>query len=885
MVARSVRAIQPTSQDIGDVDTADCTIRVGVVRSVLTGPDEAVELVSTALSVKNPKAKYSRASKFGWDGSTKFLRRPGNSFETGLLARVQRVLQEHKYRVALVEPRETAQQRLPLAPPTTIEWRPYQLQAFQLFRTLPVPRLILQCPTGGGKTKIGVEMARQHGGCVLWVVPTQALLRQTLDQLRESLPTVTLGVVGDGEFQLGEVTVGLTASLKNSVTAPYFRDFDMLIEDECFPGSTMVGNVPISSIQVGDVVPAWYQDSYVMAKVTHTMRSRALSLVRLTVSGEKIVCTPNHPILTETGWVAAGKLCAGSVVLCWTHHDSTIRSSVHDMSESNAGGNTCSEKALQKIGPCILLRDVSNNAGQAGSFSEIQGSGSPPVGADGDSSNVHVVWRVDQSHNQGNPAPLALSETRLLQRAVSAPVVCTALVKNDGRDEPTLRLPTNAGAQPNEVPNVAGESFLHLASNGPQAADARGQRETDPRCPASTCQRIRLASGSRRVYGAASGFQGAPQSLQGGCGEQSREDRDRSGRREPRIADGTGPGQAERRLPERRRVDSVEVLEPGRDGTFGGVCPDGYVYNLEVERAHTYIVGLGLIVHNCHHASAATWLAVAKACVGARTRLGLSGTAVNIKDPVRALHMEGALGPIVVLTDTTALTQQGYLARATIRFVRPPASSYPSYEDVREIVLPDWKRDPRRLQTMGSQLYGTFYERGITTNRERNARVLRIAMHHAKQGHRVLVLCRIVEHARALHDWWSAVSRQYPCWQLDRDDVGTGRAEAVLGAFRAATTGALLIATPFFREGVDLPEIDAFVNAAGGKSEVDTLQALGRALRPRADKTTVDVYDFADGGAPTDRPDKDHLALHTLERVRLYREQGHALVGAVPGPQ
>ena len=47
------------------------------------------------------------------------------------------------------------------------------------------------------------------------------------------------------------------------------------------------------------------------------------------------------------------------------------------------------------------------------------------------------------------------------------------------------------------------------------------------------------------------------------------------------------------------RVDSVEILEPGSDGRFGGVCPDGQVYNLEVEDTHTYFAE-GILVHNCH---------------------------------------------------------------------------------------------------------------------------------------------------------------------------------------------------------------------------------------------------------------------------------------------
>jgi hypothetical protein len=32
------------------------------------------------------------------------------------------------------------------------------------------------------------------------------------------------------------------------------------------------------------------------------------------------------------------------------------------------------------------------------------------------------------------------------------------------------------------------------------------------------------------------------------------------------------------------------------------VCPDGHVYNIEVAGTHTYLIGGGLVAHNCHHA-------------------------------------------------------------------------------------------------------------------------------------------------------------------------------------------------------------------------------------------------------------------------------------------
>lgn len=69
-------------------------------------------------------------------------------------------------------------------------------------------------------------------------------------------------------------------------------------------------------------------------------------------------------------------------------------------------------------------------------------------------------------------------------------------------------------------------------------------------------------------------------------------------------AKGAGPKEGE--LLGLERVDRVEVLEPGVDGRYGGLCPDGYVYNLEVEEHHTYVAN-GYVVHNCHHQVSEKW--------------------------------------------------------------------------------------------------------------------------------------------------------------------------------------------------------------------------------------------------------------------------------------
>ena len=73
----------------------------------------------------------------------------------------------------------------------------------------------------------------------------------------------------------------------------------------------------------------------------------------------------------------------------------------------------------------------------------------------------------------------------------------------------------------------------------------------------------------------------------------------------------------------------------------------------------------------------------------------------------------------------------------------------------------------------------------------------------------------------------------------------------------------VLIATTIFQTGVDIPEITHLINARGLKSEIATLQALGRALRTHSSKQEVYIYDFMDK-AP-------YLEKHSKERIKSYK--------------
>lgn len=72
----------------------------------------------------------------------------------------------------------------------------------------------------------------------------------------------------------------------------------------------------IDQIQVGDMVMSWDKDKMVQKKVVRTYTSIATQLVKVSILGKPIWCTPEHPFLTSNrGWVNAEHLKKGDVLV------------------------------------------------------------------------------------------------------------------------------------------------------------------------------------------------------------------------------------------------------------------------------------------------------------------------------------------------------------------------------------------------------------------------------------------------------------------------------------------------------------------------------------------------------------------------------------------
>ena len=155
-----------------------------------------------------------------------------------------------------------------------------------------------------------------------------------------------------------------------------------------------------------------------------------------------------------------------------------------------------------------------------------------------------------------------------------------------------------------------------------------------------------------------------------------------------------------------------------------------------------------------------------------------------------------------------------------------------------------------------SERYKELYEDMIMNNEERNRAIVEKAVKLAKKGHRVLIDVRRIEHGKILVEMLREkgmnaefLSSQSP----DRWEI--------LEKFKTGEIS-ILVST-LLKEGVDIPEISTIILAGGGKSDIMTIQTIGRALRPKKGMKAV-IVDIQD--------DDPLLFTHFIERQKALKQ-------------
>lgn len=241
-----------------------------------------------------------------------------------------------------------------------------------------------------------------------------------------------------------------------------------------------------------------------------------------------------------------------------------------------------------------------------------------------------------------------------------------------------------------------------------------------------------------------------------------------------------------------------------------------------------------VILDECHHGSAEKMIETLNKIPGYH-RFGFSGT--PLKDKVLPdLKLIAATGEVIVEVTNEEMIGLGHSAKPII-YVHNVSS-----------------------EVDGEFNYHQAYETFIVTNEDRNSLVAKLA---SESYSIALIVVERIDHGNILKD-------MIPYSQfLNGSDSMEDRLQAIEN-MRAGVNG-VYIATSIFDEGIDVPNIDTLILAAGGKSVIRLLQRIGRGLRKKEGENILTVHDFYDDT-------NDYLESHSVQRMKIYEQEGFEVI-------
>ena len=423
--------------------------------------------------------------------------------------------------------------------------RPYQDKLIQDARASLVSSdsTLIVLPPGGGKTVLTARMmdgAARRGRRAVFAVHRKELLDQTVETMR--LTGIDPGVIAPGHPEEPNklIQVASIQTLARPARLYMTPSPDLYVVDECFPAGTMISDVPIEQIKVGDFVLSFddRRMGVVSRRVVRTFKRKTCEVIRICLeNGDCVVCTPNHPIFTDRGWCHAEKIAQGSGV-----YVSSVRGMRNDdgVSVSQRLRDMASEQEN------LLFGCVHENKDPKGFFGNNEADKSLPIGnhfAEDERKKSDVdLWRP----------------------------------RENGEDTSTNRTQTVSPGRKRKW----GDNNAKVAARGSWGRLGK---------------RAHCDNGGRPNF-----WMSHAKSLQSRYSQPSKDDCYRGGRRIALLEEGSGAGCSENHFLAIQRVASVEVFKQGSSPEFEHLCPNGDVFNLEVSGTHTYFAN-GFAVHNCHH--------------------------------------------------------------------------------------------------------------------------------------------------------------------------------------------------------------------------------------------------------------------------------------------
>lgn len=825
------------------------TIRVGNITSKIIeyiGPETQTAL-KKALSYIISGSQFSTYAQLGWDGTKNLFNTRNNTFPTGLLRKAREVLYSLDYEVILEDTRVK-----PTGFPIllkNVKLRDYQEECVK--EMCRVGRGLIQVGTSGGKTIITSALLANLGVNSLVIVPTKELLKQTAKAISNVLG-IKVGIIGDGEKDIGKITVATFQSLTTSkdtkkrkydpirnkwsmvddkeVTVrpdlkEYLENVECVLNDECFPNGMKVntekGYINISKI-VNQKLPlkVWSfntekQVFELKNILNYYKKPSPEKLIKIMFSKHSVVrATLNHPfyILKDNNIikVKAEELKEGDLVVSMPRKG-TAKDNIPN--------------ALNDVQKQIILGSILGD----GSL-RVEKNGCRLSLCQGEAQKSYLDWKIKLL---GNLITSNIKEGRsgycdnkiYYTSTVMHPFIQFYNIKDEVshvkrvlKDLGPLGLAIwfmDDGSRGYTNYCLHTESFC-LDS---QKLFAQFFKERYNICPSIySCEK----KGKKYYY---LSFSAADSRIF------------------ERIIYPFIHPCLQYKLVDYKTTrssytpNSNEILY-GVSQIKGISIEDSkspFVYNIEVEDNHNYLVGNNKLVSNCHHLAASSLQQIYDACPNAYYRYGVSATPFHDSD--EDVLIEAVTGRLLKKFSASYLITHNWISQPFIHLIQ-------------------FKQD--RLPT--GTTYAKAYEQRVIKNAERNDLVRRLAEMEADKGNSVLISVRQINHGEIIYKLLKDKYKDKVVF-LNSKVASSKVSEVLQQLFRKEVL--IVIATSLINEGVSINSLDSLIFASCPKSPIITIQLCGRVLRRTETKNTVNIYDIQDYGCK-------YLTSASKERVNVY---------------
>jgi superfamily II DNA or RNA helicase len=547
--------------------------------------------------------------------------------------------------------------------------------------------------------------------------------------------------------------------------------------------------------------------------------------------GKLLLCTPEHPILTQNGWKPAVKISTDDKIGVLNHANSTLVD-LHSVFTGISSRERCVLECKENRSSLLqsyLYQGLQGQIESRTAFSEAKEK------TEESGATLCRVWKNIPRFVQ---PVFDVQEDR--SRTLFKALQIKAFKSDIDENKRAICFQQNESQQPNEKTGSQGQSKCISKRNWTQAESKRGKWE-------------RRDTASENIErGDRSAMPGLPVGIRAYCSYklsvqiglsiplQSRyclpgvTNSNRGRWEQPRTSFKARTGRKENRVIVWQRVESVEVQESGSNGKSGAVRGDGYVYNLEIEDWHTYLAN-GVAVHNCHHSTSKTYMDIMAAYADSKI-LGVTAT------PCRSdgQGFKYLFDSLVVGVSPSQLIEDGHLSKFKVF------------------------RSTSKIDTKGIRKVGGDYNQGQLEDAARKITGDLVTTYQKyAEGKSNLVFAVSIEHSKEIVQAFKAAGISAEHVDGETDDLERDR---IFARFRSKETMVLSnvnVAT----EGTDIPGIESIQVARPTMSLILHLQMLGRGLRPSPGKEHCIIIDHSDNWAKHGLPDEDRE--WTLEPVSL----------------